>query len=97
MIRYTKRALGDLVAIGDYIAADNQAAAAKWIARLRERIERAHETPRAGRIVPELEREEVREVFLRTYRLVYRVESTGITVLTVFEGHRLLDDVEDDS
>lgn len=42
-----------------------------------------------GRVVPELDRKDVREVFLRSYRIVYRVLDAEIQVLTVFEGHRL--------
>ncbi len=46
--------------------------------------------PRAGRVVPELGLEEIREVFLGKYRIVYRLVEGGIEVLTVFEGHRQL-------
>jgi hypothetical protein len=35
-------------------------------------------------------REDIREVFLRSYRIVYRVRGRGIEVLTIFEGRRLL-------
>lgn len=45
--------------------------------------------PLAGRIVPEKRRPDIREVFLRTYLIVYRVREDSILVLTVFEGHRL--------
>jgi len=47
--------------------------------------------PLAGRVVPELQRNDVREVFLRTHRIVYRVRKGTIDVLTVFEGHRLFE------
>ena len=60
------------------------------LARLRARAQGAARAPRAGRVVPELDREDVREVFLRAYRIVYRVRGQCIEVLTVFEGHRLL-------
>jgi hypothetical protein len=33
---------------------------------------------------------DVREVFLRTYRIIYRIEPARILVLTIFEGHRRL-------
>ena len=46
--------------------------------------------PLAGRVVPERADQEVREVLVRNYRIVYRVHSDAIHVLTVFEGHRLL-------
>ncbi len=40
--------------------------------------------------MPELRRDDIREVLLETYRIVYRVRKDAIDVLTVFEGHRLL-------
>jgi plasmid stabilization system protein ParE len=46
--------------------------------------------PQTGRVVPELGRDDVRQVLLRTYRIIYLVHHGGITVLTVFEGHRRL-------
>jgi plasmid stabilization system protein ParE len=46
--------------------------------------------PLGGRIVPELDRHDLREVFLKTYRIVYRVAGEDIRVLTVLEGHRRL-------
>ena len=44
----------------------------------------------SGRKVPEFDQDDVREVLLRNYRIVYRIHATEIRVLTVFEGHRLL-------
>jgi toxin ParE1/3/4 len=46
--------------------------------------------PFAGRKVPEFAREEIREVLVRTYRIVYEVRQGEILVLAVREGHRLL-------
>ena len=47
--------------------------------------------------MPERADLEVREVFVRNYRIVYRVFEDAIHVLTVFEGHRLFpQDVESD-
>ncbi len=43
-----------------------------------------------GRKVPEFDREDIREVVLGGYRLVYRVRTDAIEVLTVFDGRRLL-------
>ncbi|HSP81241.1 MAG TPA: type II toxin-antitoxin system RelE/ParE family toxin [Myxococcaceae bacterium] len=88
-VRWTQRSIEDLRAIGHYIAEDNPPAARQWLERLRQRAHQAAATPRAGRRVPELGREDIREVFLRSYRIVYRLARDGIEVLTVFEGHRL--------
>jgi toxin ParE1/3/4 len=87
-LRWTRRAKRDLLEIGDYIASDDPIAARRWIERLRARAVLAAKTPNAGRVVPEVGRDDVREVFVRTYRIVYRVMSREIVVLTVFEGHR---------
>jgi len=96
MLRWTERATADLLAIGDYIAADDPVAARAWIAKLQHRAVRASKLPRAGRVVPEIGRADVREVFLRSYRIVYRVVDDGIVVLAVFEGHRLLGPLDPD-
>jgi len=86
---WTERGVADLRAIDDYIAADNPAAAERWVGRLIAKAEAAARLPMAGRVVPEKRRPDIREVFLRTYRIVYRVREGSILVLTVFEGHRL--------
>lgn len=90
MLRWTERAVSDLLAIGDYIASDNPAAAREWVEKIRQRAAKASRMPGAGRVVPEVGRSDVREVFQRTYRIVYRVVDDGVVVLSVFEGHRLL-------
>lgn len=88
-IEWTERAVADLRAIDEYIAADNPAAAERWVGMLIAKAEAAARLPMAGRTVPEKGRLDIREVFLRTYRIVYRMREGSILVLTVFEGHRL--------
>ncbi len=80
----------DLEQIADYIARDNPVAAEAWVAKLVLVARSAGAYPRAGRVVPEWRDPSVREVFLRTYRIIYRVEATRIVVLTVLEGRRRL-------
>ena len=89
-LRWADHARRDLLAIGRYIARDNPPAARRSVELLREGARQAAENPLAGRVVPELGRDDVREVFLRSYRIVYRVGEEAVDVLTVFEGHRLL-------
>lgn len=72
-------------------------AAETWVARLVEKAESMQTMPLAGRIVPEFGRDDVRETFRRSYRIVYQVAGQNIRILTVFEGHRLLrpSDIDD--
>jgi toxin ParE1/3/4 len=60
------------------------------VKRLRERARLAASMPFAGRVVPEHGREDIREVLVRSYRIIYRVQPDQMVVLTVLEGHRLL-------
>ncbi len=89
-IRWTDRARNDLIEIGDFIAKDKPDAAARWVDMLIEAVERAGAFPLSGRVVPEIDRDDIREVIRRPYRIVYRISEEAIDVLTVFEGHRRL-------
>ncbi len=77
---------------------DNPATARRWVERLRERARQAAHAPMAGRMAPEVQRTDIREVFLRTYRIVYRVREDAIEILTVFEEHRRfnVEDIRED-
>jgi plasmid stabilization system protein ParE len=88
-VRWSLRARRDLLEIGRFIARDDRGAARRWVEKLRERARQAAALPRAGRRVPELERDDVREVLQGSYRIVYLVGERAIEVLTVFEAHRL--------
>ncbi len=87
---FSPQALADLDAIALYIARDDPDTALAWADKLVDRAERAARAPRGGRIVPEWGDPDIREVFLKAYRIIYRIEATRILVLTVFEGHHRL-------
>ncbi|PKM10180.1 MAG: type II toxin-antitoxin system RelE/ParE family toxin [Gammaproteobacteria bacterium HGW-Gammaproteobacteria-3] len=89
-LRWSERSVNDLIAIQKYIAQSNPKMAKKWVAKIRQRALSAAETALVGRIVPEFNQKDLREVFLGAYRIVYRVHDDSILVLTVFEGHQLL-------
>lgn len=88
-LRWSRQAQEELLEIGRYISKSNRASARRWIERLRQRARQAAEFPQAGRIVPEHSRPNLREVLVRSYRIVYLVGKDAIEVLTVFEGHGL--------
>ena len=49
--------------------------------------------PESGRVVPEIGREDVREVFLHSYRIIYRLRGGGVEILTVHHGARRFPEV----
>jgi len=89
-ILWSERARRDLLEIGDFIARDKPQAAAAWVGRILDAVQRTALFPTSGRVVPEIDRSNIREVVLENYRIVYQLGETGITILTVFESHRLL-------
>ena len=80
--------------ISETIARRSPIVARVWVQKLRESARRASWQPYSARVVPEIGRHNVREAFLRSYRIVYQVVDGGIRVLTVFEGHRLIPDID---
>lgn len=66
---WTETARQDLLSIRRYIAADNPAAAGRWVERLRERARKALDAPPAGRKVPEFSCDDIRERFEGNYRI----------------------------
>ncbi len=55
-------------------------------------VDRLERFPLSGSIVPELRREEFREILLKKYRIIYRVRSEErVEIVTVHHGARLLD------
>ena len=83
-------ALGNLIEMNKYIASENPEAARKIINDIFEAGNKIKAFPEKGRIVPELRRKNIREVFCYEYRIIYRIESKRIYVLTVLHMKRLL-------
>ena len=92
-IVWERHARADLRAIRAYIAKDDPAAADRWVERLVATAMSATHLPTPGRMVPEAAREDVREVLLRTYRIIFRVRADCISVVLVSEGSRLLSSI----
>ncbi len=95
-LAWTLRAVADVSEVTRHIATDNAEAAERWEENLRQRIERAADWPMSGRVVPEIRRDDLREIIFGRYRLVYQVTTSHVIVVRVLEGHRLLpEDVAD--
>jgi toxin ParE1/3/4 len=44
--------------------------------------------PKRGRLVPEAERDDIRELLFSNYRIMYRVDKERIVILTILHGTR---------
>ena len=91
-IVWTDQALSDLTEISAFIEKDSASIAALACSRIVDRAEQASEFPFSGRSVPGRNDENLRELFWKSYRLIYRVHEENIVILTVIHGSRLLEE-----
>ena len=86
-IVWSPQARRDLNRIVTLISQDKKAAAVRWAKTIEKKVFRLARFPKSGRVVPELRREEIREIVVGDYRVIYKLEKT-IAILTVFHGAR---------
>jgi toxin ParE1/3/4 len=72
-ITWTEKASRNLHDIYEYISRDSEIYAARFVKSLIKSPKRLKDMPYSGRIVPEFENENFREVIYRNYRIVYRL------------------------
>jgi toxin ParE1/3/4 len=94
-IRWTDQALDDLDAACEYIARDAPRSADELAARVTRSIARLADFPRSGRMVPERGRDDIREVIVGNYRIIYRLRGDLVEIVTIHHGARLLGDLGD--
>jgi plasmid stabilization system protein ParE len=86
---WTDQAIDDLGDIGDYIAENSEKYAKLTIQKIYDRTDILKSFPQAGRIVPEKNEENVRELIEGSYRIIYEIVSENlIYILTVYHSAR---------
>jgi addiction module RelE/StbE family toxin len=89
-------AIEKVTEIAEYINRDNPQATEKWVASIFDRVKQLENFPKSGRVVPEINRSNIREIFFGSYRIVYKIETDQIVILTVRHGKQILpvDEIE---
>lgn len=90
MVRWTDTAIEHLAAIYEYIARDSARYALRMVDRITRRTIQIGMYPESGRMVPEYQAEEIREVLEQPFRIIYRIRPNQIDVLAVVHGARQL-------
>ena len=83
LVHWSTVALERVSEAAESIELEDPAAAERWMENVFAATERLELFPRSGRVVPELQREEIREVFYQRYRIIYKVKPDRVEVLTV--------------
>ncbi|MBA4368141.1 MAG: plasmid stabilization protein [Desulfobacterium sp.] len=76
--------------IVDYIAQDKLLAADQWIHTVFSKVEQLRSNPEIGRIVPEINERQLRELIYGNYRIIYHIETKQISILTIRHGKQIL-------
>jgi addiction module RelE/StbE family toxin len=95
-VQWAEVAVRDLEEIVAFVAVESEQGAERLLRQIETRAASLESSPARGRVVPELARFQMRtwrELVIRPYRLVYRIEGDSVTVLAVFDARRDLEDL----
>lgn len=87
---WSGRASKDLEAIADYIAADSPTYAGIVVKKVVSQTRSLSHFPRSGRKVPEFDNEDIRELLVYSYRVIYRLQESEVVIAAVIHGKRIL-------
>jgi addiction module RelE/StbE family toxin len=89
VVRWTDQAVEDLRSIRLFIERDSPRYGRLVAERLYEATSQIELFPYSGRMVPELNREDLRELIVGDYHVVYRVDGEVALLLTIYRSSRL--------
>jgi len=89
-IIWSLQARDDLREVVSFIAADNPDIAGSFGCRLMSKVDVLANFPQIGRVVPEENDENVREIILRPYRIIYQVlpAQQVVAIARIWHGAR---------
>ena len=88
-IVWTELSVSEMKEIYDYISKDSKRYAANHIRRIKLKISILKSQPEAGRKVPEIDVNEIRELIEANYRIVYRIVGKDLVeILTIHHSAR---------
>ncbi len=80
------QAIKDLATLSNYIELDSGYFAKITIQKIFSAVQHLKNFPHIGRIVPEINDPNIREILYRSYRIVYRFKDDEVSILTVFHS-----------
>jgi len=95
-LKWSEEALEDIESIATYIEKNSSVYAKSVVSKFFEKAELLQEFPKTGRIVPEFDNETIREIFVYSYRFIYKIEKDVVLLVAVVHGKRLLENYQQD-
>ena len=90
LLAWSPEALEDVELIASFVERDSLWYAKIVTSKIVSAAENISSNPEMGRMVPEIADKNIRELFVYSYRLIYRIEPERIVVAAVIHGSRLL-------
>jgi addiction module RelE/StbE family toxin len=90
-LKWSEEALEDIESIATYIEKDSPFYAKSVVSKFFEKADILKDFSELGRIVPELNDISIREIFIYSYRLVYKITDDTVLFVAVVHGKRLLE------
>jgi len=87
-VEWSLNALTDLERIKEYIEADSEYYALKFVEGAFDAVGKLSDFPSIGRVVPEIRQKNIRELIYGSYRIIYSIEEKAIIILTVVHAMR---------
>jgi toxin ParE1/3/4 len=87
-VQWTVPAVDDLGSIRDYIARDSDFYAARFVEKILDTVELLMDFPEMGRVVPEADDINVREILFQNFRIMYRIQRESVHVVAIIRGSR---------
>ncbi len=82
-IVWSKNAINDLKSLANYIANDSPYYSKIIVKKIYKTISRLEQFPKSGRVIPEFNDENFREVIVSPYRIFYLFDSFDIKIITI--------------
>ncbi len=87
-INWAEVAWGDLESVADYIARDSPYYAAAFVREVLVASRTLVTMAERGRVVPEFDNQSIRELFVRSYRMIYQVTKQTVYIIGFIHGSR---------
>jgi toxin ParE1/3/4 len=87
-LEWTRKAENDLEAIRSFIAKDKPIAADRFIQRILRAVENLRRFPYLGQMLVCDENSEIREINVKSYRIIFRVSGDIVRIITLIHAAR---------
>lgn len=88
VVLWTNKAKSSLKNIFTYIKADSPYYAEEVKKKFLNESKKLQDFPQMGRIVPELDNSDIRELFVYSYRMLYEVSGDNIYILSIVHSRQ---------